>query len=82
MDLGVPKVPVPIHFVREHFVFADPEGPDTDEPPTNVDREEWWKPAATRAAQEYIEALQVVMELYHRDEEHTHRVWIETRIRS
>ena len=77
--LDVPKVQMQTHYIREQYVFADPPDPDHGDPVTNLDRE-YWVPVQINTSREYQEAWAVVLELYHRDVESTHRVWIETRI--
>jgi len=82
MNLGVERLVVPTHYVREQYLLADHPGlPDIVNPATNVDEDDVWMPIPSRSRQEYTDAIALVLELYHRDIEQTHRVWIETRLR-
>lgn len=89
MDLGdVQRVPVLTCWVREQYVWAGDsfggrEGPDNTDPATNLENEDWIPEEfrASGSSPEYTESLQLAVEFYHRNDEYTHRVWVETRIR-
>lgn len=76
-QLDVERVPVPTHHIRVQYV--DSEG--FPEPASDV-ASELWDPVATTDPAEYAEALQVVLENYHENEESRSRSWIETIVRS
>lgn len=82
MDLGVERLVVPTHYVREQYIFTDDPGlPDIVTPASNVDEDDVWMPIPSRSPQEYTDAIALVLELYYEDIDQIHRVWIETRCR-